>query len=247
MACKDGPKIITTPIDGDSTSPHSSVKSIFHDGDESEFDTKVLPKNEEIHIVTALETMMTERYVYVRVQQEDEEYWVATAKKEIEIGKPYFFNKGLLQTNFKSKEFDRVFDTLYLVSNMVPANHGGTANNMEKSDDSESEPPIRLDKIIQVDGSTPIADIVDNPEKYKNKKVQISGKCVKGNYNIMGRNWIHLKDGTRDDFDLVITTDENVTVGQTVTMTGTVHLNVDFGAGYAYNLIIEKGKVLKQN
>lgn len=247
MACKDGPKIISTPIDNGVDDAQLSAKSIFHGSDTGNDDTKVLSKNEEISIVSALETMTTDRYVYVRVQQGEEEYWVATAKKEIEVGKTYFFKKGLLQTNFKSKEFNRPFDTLYLVSNMVLANHGGSVINNGDELDSSPEPQISIGEKIQVEGSIAIAEIVENREKYKNKKVQISGKCTKGNYNIMGRNWIHLKDGSKDDFDLIITTEDHVEVGQTVTMSGTVHLGVDFGAGYAYDIIIEEGKILKQN
>ena len=30
----------------------------------------------------------------------------------------------------------------------------------------------------------------------KEKTIQISGKCSKTNPNIMGRNWIHIKDGS---------------------------------------------------
>jgi len=59
----------------------------------------------------------------------------------------------------------------------------------------------------------------------------------------MGKNWVHLQDGTADgnSFDLTITTQETVIVGETVTMEGIVVLNKDFGAGYAYEVIIESG------
>ncbi len=35
--------------------------------------------------------------------------------------------------------------------------------------------------------------------------MRLTGKVAKVNPNIMGRNWIHLKDGSQDDYDLVIT------------------------------------------
>jgi hypothetical protein len=247
IACKNGPKIITTPIEGHAIEQKSSAKSIFSGKEEANTETKVLSNNEELHIVTTLETLNTDRYIYVRVQEDDEEYWVATAKKEIEIGKPYFFKKGLMKTNFESKEFGRNFEKLYLVSNMVPADHGGSKITPIDSDKPGKESNASRVDIIQVAGSVSIAEIVNNAKDYKNKEVQISGKCTKVNANIMGRNWIHLKDGSKDDFDMIVTTEDNVTVGQTVTMKGTVHLDVDFGAGYAYDLIIEDGVVLKQN
>ena len=61
----------------------------------------------------------------------------------------------------------------------------------------------------------------------------------------MGHNWIHLIDGSKDDFDLVITSDALVTVGNVVTMKGVVAINKDFGAGYSYELIIEEGVVVE--
>jgi hypothetical protein len=104
-----------------------------------------------------------------------------------------------------------------------------------------------LQKKITVDGSISIAELVQNANKYENKTVQISGECTKVNYNIMGRNWIHLKDGSQDDFDLVVTSEENPSAGQILTMQGVVIRGKDFGAGYQYELILEQGKILKHN
>jgi len=60
----------------------------------------------------------------------------------------------------------------------------------------------------------------------------------------MKRNWIHLKDGSKDDFDLVITSDTFVPEGKVVTIKATVTLNKDFGAGYKYDLILENGTIV---
>jgi hypothetical protein len=57
----------------------------------------------------------------------------------------------------------------------------------------------------------------------------------------MDRNWIHIKDGSKDDYDLVITSDVFVPEGSVVTMKAQVSLNKDFGAGYKYDLILENG------
>ena len=62
----------------------------------------------------------------------------------------------------------------------------------------------------------------------------------------MGKNWIHLKDGSQDDFDLVITSDALVDVGSVVTIKAEVVLNKDFGAGYKYDLILENGSIVKK-
>ena len=62
---------------------------------------------------------------------------------------------------------------------------------------------------------------------------------------IMNRNWIHIQDGTADNHDLTITSQESIPLGHVVTFEGTVSLNKDFGAGYRYDLIIEDAVILR--
>ena len=57
----------------------------------------------------------------------------------------------------------------------------------------------------------------------------------------MERNWIHVKDGSKDDYDLVVTSNTFVPEGSKITIKATVSLNRDFGAGYTYDLILENG------
>lgn len=90
-----------------------------------------------------------------------------------------------------------------------------------------------------------IKDIVENPTVYEGKSVIVSGKCTKVNMAIMGRNWIHLVDGTKDDFDFVVTSNAEVTKGETVSMRGVVTIDKDFGHGYRYAVIMEEAEVLE--
>ena len=71
------------------------------------------------------------------------------------------------------------------------------------------------------------------------------GKVVKFSPQIMGKNWIHVQDGTgaAGTNDLTVTTLDEAKVGDTVLVTGKITLNKDFGMGYKYDLIIEDGKV----
>jgi len=81
----------------------------------------------------------------------------------------------------------------------------------------------------------------------KNKDVVVRGKVVKFLGGIMGKNWMHLQDGTgsaeKGDNDITVTTDEKVSVGDVVTVKGTLAADKDFGAGYRYEVIIENAKV----
>ena len=79
--------------------------------------------------------------------------------------------------------------------------------------------------------------------------MSVRGKVVKYNPDIMGRNWIHLRDGSgsrdKKDDDITVTTTETAAVGEVVVVRGTVHLDRDFGAGYAYPVILEDAQITK--
>ncbi len=100
-----------------------------------------------------------------------------------------------------------------------------------------------VEQVEPAEGAIQIAELMNNRSQYEGKTVKVTGKCVKVNAEIMGRNWIHLQDGSGENFDLTLTTDEAVEVGSIVTMEGTVALNKDFGAGYRYEVIMEDAKV----
>ena len=62
---------------------------------------------------------------------------------------------------------------------------------------------------------------------------------------IMGKNWLHVKDGTGTSGtdDLVVTTSVTAKVGDKVLVNGKVSSDKDFGSGYRYDVIIEDAEV----
>ena len=82
-------------------------------------------------------------------------------------------------------------------------------------------------------------------DRLKGQRIRISGRIVKVNNGIMGKNFFHLQDGTgkAGTNDLTVTTLDTVHVGDNVVVTGLVAVNRDFGAGYAYPLILEEASV----
>lgn len=192
--------------------------------------------NNSVHHVEVLEVLPTEKYVYLRVYEGEDEYWIATGKQAAEVGSKYFFRDGLLKTNFESKEYNRVFDKVYLVSKLVPENHA--QDNISYAQSSKN--------ITKVEGSISIKEVIEQASTLEGKEVQLTGECTKLNANIMGRNWIHLKDGTKDDYDFVVTSDQAIPEGHIVTIKGTVGLNRDFGSGYRYDLLIENASIVRE-
>jgi hypothetical protein len=89
-----------------------------------------------------------------------------------------------------------------------------------------------------------ISDLLENKKSYSGKTIKITGQVTKFNPEIMGKNWIHIQDGSefQGGFDLTITTDQKVSVGDIITFEGKISLDKDFGYGYFYNVLLEDGK-----
>lgn len=244
MGCGNKPKVISGETENNAS---GGSTGIFSEGSNmaSPNQSPIPAMSPDLHNVVVEDALNTTKYIYLHVKENGKKFWIATLKQEVEIGESYFYRGGLLKTNFESKEHNRTFDTIYLVSSITPADHGHT----ETLSDGGNTPTETAKKTgprkIDVEGSVKISAIVANPQKYAGKTIQISGECTKINPNIMGVNWIHLKDGSQDEYDLVITSDVLVPEGHVVTMTGTVALNKDFGAGYRYEIILEGGKMVR--
>jgi len=89
-----------------------------------------------------------------------------------------------------------------------------------------------------------IARLMEDKKEYEGKTIKVKGEVTKFNSGIMGKNWVHIQDGTeyKGSFDLTVTTDVSVVKGQTVTFEGKIVLNKDFGYGYSYEILMEDAK-----
>ncbi|MCW5520634.1 SH3-like domain-containing protein [Aureitalea sp. L0-47] len=251
-SCNNSPKVITAKSSNEGSNPTpSGIFSETTDNSPEQSENRG-SFTEDLHKVMVKEVLPATKYTYLKVTEGGEDYWIAIRKQAVSVGSTYFYRNGLLKTNFESKEYNRVFDRIFLVSSLVPENHGNNAGSLTADFTSEEnvtqqkqDIPTHTDEVIQHKGSVKIAEIVANPSSYEGKTVQITGKCVKINPNIMQRNWIHLQDGSKDDFDLVVTSNTFVPEGKVVTIKAKVVLNKDFGAGYRYDLILEEGVVIE--
>lgn len=105
---------------------------------------------------------------------------------------------------------------------------------------------IKVDKATGENAYT-IAEIHAKTKELNGKKVLIQAKIVKVSPQIMGKNWLHLQDGSgnpmHNTHDLVVTTDASPELDSIVTIEGVVTADKDFGSGYFYAVIIEEGVV----
>jgi len=105
---------------------------------------------------------------------------------------------------------------------------------------------VDLAGIAKADGGKTIAEVFAEKDQLAGQPVVFRGKIVKTNPNIMGKNWLHVRDGSGAEGtnDLTVTTAGTApNVGDTVVVKGTVALNKDFGMGYQYDIIVEDAEI----
>lgn len=207
---------------------------------------KPVSETNNINQITVVELIEGSTYSYINGTNGTENIWVAIRKAPVEIGKTYYYSGELAMKDFYSKELDKTFPLIYFLNGLSdkaeiakPSVHIGK---MKKQAQKKLEVNIPLE-----DGILSIAELFENKNKYANTQVIVKGKVAKFNSNIMGRNWIHLQDGSEYEgyFDLVITSQETVSVGEVVTFEGKIAINKDFGAGYTYEVILENASSKK--
>lgn len=137
-----------------------------------------------------------------------------------------------------------------------PPAEGGTTADAPMAEAQPSEPhpvpselaaaDVDLSGIDKADGGMTIEEIFAKKDELGETKVIVRGKVVKANPEIMGKNWLHVRDGTGSEgtSDLTVTTSGKLPeVGDTVLVTGQVSLNKDFGLGYQYDVILEDAEI----
>lgn len=201
------------------------------------------------HKVKVEEVIKAPSYMYLRVTEDGKEYWVATTDQPIEVGMTVYYDKGLVMKDFEVKELERTFESLWFVQKFR------TEKGVTRSEGSVSPhgggqiAPQSNVAVEKLPGGVTVAELYASPSSFEGKAISIRAKVTKYNTNIMGRNWVHLQDGTKhgDKFDVTLTTRDAVEVGAEVVFKATVTLNKDFGAGYKYDIILEEGSLAKES
>jgi len=230
-ACSGKPAGGSTAADGAAVKPVAS-----HD----------VADNSQTAEGTVLETMDAGNYTYVRVKTATSEIWAATSPFKVEVGDHVVVPLDSPMANFHSPSLKRDFDLIYFASVI---RHAGEAAPTAAG----AHPPMTpaaaqvTERIAPAAGGSSIADVWANRKALAGKAVTVRGKVVKFNGGILGVNWMHIQDGSGDakdgTNDLTITSDGGANVGDVITATGTIAIDKDFGAGYAYAVIVEKAKI----
>jgi hypothetical protein len=121
------------------------------------------------------------------------------------------------------------------------AMHRGMANPKDVGD-------VKVPKATGADART-VSEIISGRASLKGKTVVVRGKVVKFTHAVMGKNWVHLRDGSgtaaENTHDLVVTTEDEAKVGDVVIARGVVTTDVKLGSGYSYDVLVEKASLKK--
>jgi hypothetical protein len=194
-----------------------------------------------------VEVIQGNSYTYIKAKENMAEKWMAVSKQEVQTGTVYYYDEALPMNNFHSKEIDRTFEEIFFVNSVsttpiAQAQMKPLDGHMGKVDNQQNS-AITLEKQA---GEITVAQIFANRSEYSAKEVEIRGIVVKINEQVMGKNWIHIQDGTSDNgnFDLTATSTDLPNLNDEITIKGKIILNKDFGYGYTYEVIMEDAKVV---
>jgi hypothetical protein len=224
-----------------------------------------------------LERLDAPPYSYLRLETAAGEAWAAVPRTEVAKGTDVRIESPMPMEGFESKTLSRKWDVVYFGTlagagapagapagmpgmppgmpppGMAPPGGPGmepgamAAQHAAAAAGPADVGDVKVPRATGADART-VAEVWAQRGALKEKSVTIRAKVVKFNENIMGKNWVHLRDGTGSagkDNDLTVTTADAVAVGDVVTVKGTVRVDKDFGAGYAYPVIVEEAKLTK--
>jgi hypothetical protein len=216
---------------------------VFGCGSEQDKDLteKDVQKN-EAHIAKVIDKISASSYNYLQVTENKNDYWIAVPSMEIEVGETVYFSKYMVMEDFNSPTIDKTFDEILFVED---ARKSPTPDEMKKIHSGATSTDKQQINVEPLKNGLTIQQIYSQSADLKGKSVRIKGQVVKFNKQIMKRNWIHIQDGTgtEKDFDLVVTADKDVKVGDIIIAEGKLSVDKDFGAGYFFPVIIEDATI----
>ncbi len=201
--------------------------------------------------IEIVEHMDAAGYTYILANEDGKEYWIAIAQMPVKEGETIYYTQSMEMKNFTSKALDRTFDSILFVEGV---SKDGKSVKAAKNPMMSSNPHTGISKVEKADvdiepvkGGITIEKLYVDKSKLEAKTVKIKGLVTKFNGGIMGRNWLHIQDGTGFESykDITVTTNDVAKVGETIVIEGILVLDKDFGSGYKYDAIVEEAKILK--
>lgn len=209
------------------------------------------------HRGKVISTMASGGYTYIEFEENGKTLWAACRQANVSVGDTIEFGRALPMKNFHSRTLKRTWEDILFVSRVTVVNTADGPPPMPGTPAQLPEGHVPVgpkapEKITVEPGSIEkakngytVEECYSKKNSLAGKEVTLRGKVVKFSSKIMGRNWVHIRDGsgkTGSD-DLTVTTNETVQVGDVILVTGKIGYDKNFGAGYLFPVIVEDASV----
>jgi len=227
----------------------AAATSLITSCNETNQPKKIEQNQTQNHKVEILKIEQTNNYTYLFVKENSEEFWMAIDRSDdYQLGETIYFADAMLMEDFESKELGKTFDKIFFISKTSKTPIDKQAEWFNSSHNTNSSSGTMAEVDAEPLNGYSIEKLYADKKEKAGSTIKMRGVVVRFNEKIMNSNWVHLQDGTgtteNGNFDLTITTQEKVTLGDTVIFEGTITLDKDFGAGYFYSLIMENGTLV---
>jgi hypothetical protein len=224
---------------------------------------------------TVVETMNSSGYTYMLVSRGGLQQWVAIPETTVAKGDRVRYHQGMTMNDFHSKTLNKTFASILFSAGLAeerkqaeqtPTPSGGDSFASALKAEQQSTPiavtpeatsggsiaavvPFEEITIPKADGDNAftVGELFAKAKELHDRKVRVRGKVVKVSTAIMGRNWVHLQDGSgnplNNSHDVVFTGEMAPEVGDVVVLEGVLAADKDFGAGYSYKAIVEQATI----
>jgi len=197
-----------------------------------------------------LEVQPAGGYTYLRLKTAEGETWAAVAAADVARGAQVSIANPMVMEKFQSKALGRTFERIVfgtLAQGGAVARAAALGATAAPGHGAAPAPaaPVASAKVARAEGpeGRTVAEIHGTRARLAGKAVAVRGQVVKLSLGIMGKNWVHLRDGSGSagdgSNDLLVTTQDKPAVGDVVVARGTVRTDVDLGSGYRYAVLVE--------
>lgn len=204
-------------------------------------------------IGTVVSTVDASGYTYAEIDVDGKPMWYAAPALKLKAGDRVVAPGGMPMKDFHSETLNRTFEVVYFVESIplagttekaaiLPAGHPPIQST---ACPASAPAPVDFSDIEKPEGGLSVEEVYLESTALAGKPVMVRGKAIKVTNGIMGKNWIHLQDGTgqANSNDLTVTTTNVVSVGATITARGTLATNLDFGYGYTYSVLLQDAEM----
>lgn len=205
---------------------------------------------------TVAERIDAASYTYLRLTGPAGETWAAVPANPVAVGTQVTVLNAVPMEKFESKTLGRTFEHIMFGAGIQVQGQAAVAEGTSPPpvDPHAQQAPrpaadlsnIQVAKATVADART-VAEVYAQRTQLKDQKASVRGKVVKVTSGVLGRNWLHVRDGSgtdaAQDNDLIITTTTDVQVNDIVTAQGKVQIDKDLGSGYAYKVLIEDATI----